>query len=145
MSVTFAREAASVTLRNPEPANIEATRRDVPIGETEDGSVYAYKKGAGARFLELMWTELTDTERANFRAFLEDTLDGSQKIFTYTDHDASDWTARVLDDPTALDEFFNNRTEFRLRMRVTPGAWGGPYCFGLQSFGDTCFGGDAGT
>ena len=118
MSVTFAKDAVSITIRNPEVGNIDAIRRRVPVGETEGGDIFAYKQGTASQDLELSWTELTNTEKADLQGFIEDTVDGSYETFTYTDHDGTDWTARILDDETRFEEFFDNRWAVRLRLRA---------------------------
>jgi len=98
MSVTFTKDATVVTVRSPLfPYRPEESLAQVK-SYTEGGTLVVQDLGAGDAIILLSFRNLSTTERDNLYSFWKNTVDGASTTFTFTEPDASTFTARWMDD-----------------------------------------------
>ncbi len=96
MSVTFASNGTTVEVRNPNVGNQDGAIRHQAMGLSAGGSRRVYDKGVSKRRVNLVFEELHESEKTELEAFLDDVANGTDETFTYTDHEGTAWTARLL-------------------------------------------------
>ena len=89
MSVTFTKDATTVTLPDPTPASRIATAKAQALGLTADATRYVYDKGGSTYSVELTFESLSDSEKDDLQSFFDTTVDGAKEMFTYTDPNAN--------------------------------------------------------
>ena len=99
MPAIFTAAGQTVTLSRPaELGNGETWGRIQARGRTQDGEFMAADKGNTVRQFHLAFRELTDADKANLEAFVDDYAVGSTIDVTFTDHDGAQWIVRFLND-----------------------------------------------
>lgn len=119
MSVSFVRDATTVTLPDPLPGTpVRAVRRDV-IGRTAGGTVYVYDRGVETYEAELAFQSLTDDEKTDLTDFFDDVTDGCGQAFTYSDSNGAARTARFLEPRLEFTKVSANVWDVRVRLELS--------------------------
>ena len=125
MSVTFALEAVSVVLQNPDLGD----RLDDNLGQVlaprSDGQFYRYGLTSAARAeREIGWSNLRADELALLKSFFDSTAQGILNTFTFTDERGNSWTAHflesVLSPVTVADAISGSASTFTVGAKTYP-------------------------
>jgi len=108
MSVTFEKDAASVTLPGPVPGSLMREVRRQAVGRSAGGMVYVYDKGVVTHEVTLTFESLSDVEKDALVAFFHDAAQGAQHSFTYTDSRGATYTARFVEPRLRLHKVAQN-------------------------------------
>ncbi len=96
LTVTFEKGVESVTLPAPEPGSQMRLVKHQGLGLTAGGTRYAYDKGVTRYEADLSFRSLTTAQKEALTGFFDDDTEGSKETFTYTDTEATAYTARLL-------------------------------------------------
>ena len=119
-TITFYKSPTTVTL--PGPPGGYPIRRIKPqaLGLTSGGTRYTQDKGGPDRYqVELLFDDLTDSEKEALDGFYNTTVDGVTNTFTYTDTDGTGYTARFLDTILEFTKTANNQWGVRVLLELT--------------------------
>ena len=118
MSVTFAYEATSIAVQNPDLQNVLSITKSQVVHRSAAGDRYCYDRGVDVMLMRLRWAELRDSEKQELESFFSDTANGVMNEFTYTDHRGAGWNAHfarptiefveVADSQTGAASTFNS-------------------------------------
>ena len=118
MSVTFAKDAVSLKIQNPDLGDLLAVRKQQAAARRSDGAFYRYALATGETHeREIGWSELRRWERDDLLGFFEDTAAGVLNDFIFTDERGTAWDAHFLNtnlefitvhDDEASSSTFNN-------------------------------------
>lgn len=119
MSITLALGETTVTLPDPSPGYpVWAVKRQF-LGRTAGGAIYAYDKGVQTFEVELPFESLTDTEKTALADFFADTAEGGLRTFTYTDSNATAYTARFLEPSLSFVKVSAKVWDVRLHLELS--------------------------
>ncbi|MEN8134332.1 MAG: hypothetical protein ABFS18_02180 [Thermodesulfobacteriota bacterium] len=89
----------------------------VVVGYSDGGQLYAYNKGPGEQFFELVFNKMDSDVEPGCRSFHETEAVGPLNTFTYTDQAGVDHTVRWMDIEYPIRQTDHNRHSGTIRLR----------------------------
>ena len=96
MSITFSKNSASVTLRNPQFPDTETKDLHVNLQRSMSGTFFTYVASPVNNKLTLQFNDLTDSEIVALEAFLDSHLGD---VITYTDFNSVAHSGSIVNNP----------------------------------------------
>ncbi len=119
MSVTFTKNATSVTLPDPAGAPELSRRKHQTAQRTQGGAVRIHDQGISTCEAELLFESLTDTEKSDLQDFFHTTVNGMMQTFAYTDENSVEYTARFLDPDIHFTKVAYNVHDITLKLELS--------------------------
>lgn len=85
------------------------------IDQSFDGTIYSYGKGTPQEFISLKIDLLTEVDRDAFIDFINDIVEGSYRVFRFTNHDGEWFDVQFMDE---IYDFGDGTVPYSLQVRM---------------------------
>ena len=119
MSVTFTKNATSVTLPDPAGTPELSRLKRQTMQRTQGGVARIHDQGISTCEAELLFESLTDSEKSDVQGFFHTTVNGMMQTFTYTDEHSAEYTARFLEPDIHFTKVAYNVHDITLKLELS--------------------------